>query len=61
MSYTIDCLKTHTEAACEILCDAVLNPMLDYGEVGWIIMIGYDTGMVKQQLMGGGVEIPDVE
>ena len=33
MSYTIDCLKTHTAAACELLCDAVLNPLLDPGEV----------------------------
>lgn len=33
MSYTIDCLKTNTPAALEIICDAVLNPLLDQVEV----------------------------
>jgi len=33
MSYTIDCLKTNMPAALELLCDAVLNPLLDPLEV----------------------------
>lgn len=33
MSYTIDCLKTHTPAALELLCDSVLNPLLLEEEV----------------------------
>eukprot|EP00955_Chlamydomonas_euryale_P017098 182649-Chlamydomonas_euryale.AAC.2 len=46
MSYTIDCLKTHTPDALELLCDAVLNPVLLQEEV-------WRCGGMERQGWGG--------